>query len=530
MPGSPKIPLFVISLTSARTVINLTPLAGHFLRCHCFVFLILGSGNIHADPPPTYPVHRPSREAMPPSSSHLTIYPDLHRQVVKGLGFEIQSDSIASGNRGLPETTSSVPHDLTPTERERFYEEMLKGFRYCRLAGGLYWRGLDPEQKHFQPRWPEQLEEIREMITSSGIEGVSFEYWSPAPYWKATGRLEGKSGAPNVLRCFAEGFEADPEYQGNVDWFLQDFAAACRRDLETLRAAGIPIRMWGLQNEPLVDNFYSTCEYNPPNYTRTFLAVAPAIRAFNPDITIIADTGYDWEFKLIRPVLNDPGQAHLVDALVLHHIGSDSAVVDPPPEPSGKPRFQNEYEYLEGPASPSRCLNTTQHIMNWFQIGEAPTWFWFHALKPYKNAEASGYSLGFWRPIDDPDDSNYPEGLNPGHWIWNRYNWHAVGSFIHHMPWNSQVVEAQHTLDDNDLRWLAFKRPGGKLSIVLSNRSFAPHTFHVDTRRPNATFRGFRYTPESAGPGFIGVPIGVRNGPEIAPKLPDMSWEFWEEE
>ena len=45
----------------------------------------------------------------------------------------------------LPETTTSVPHDLLPPERLRFYQEMLKGFRYCRLAGGLYWRGLDPE-------------------------------------------------------------------------------------------------------------------------------------------------------------------------------------------------------------------------------------------------------------------------------------------------------------------------------------------------------------------------------------------------
>jgi DNA primase len=35
-------------------------------------------------------------------------------------------------------------------------EEMLTGFRYCRLAGGLYWRATDPQGKHLRPRWPEQ--------------------------------------------------------------------------------------------------------------------------------------------------------------------------------------------------------------------------------------------------------------------------------------------------------------------------------------------------------------------------------------
>src|SRR5947209_5221930 len=62
-------------------------------------------------------------------------------QVILGLGYEIQSDSIGSDNHGLPEKVVAVPHDLRPEERERFYRDMLKGFRYCRLAMGLYLRG-----------------------------------------------------------------------------------------------------------------------------------------------------------------------------------------------------------------------------------------------------------------------------------------------------------------------------------------------------------------------------------------------------
>ncbi len=94
----------------------------------------------------------------------------------------------------------------------RFYNEMLKGFRYCRLAGGLYWRGLDADQKQLAPRWPEQLTELRDMIKTAGIEGVSFEYWSPAPYWKANRSYVhlGKTDYYNKLRCFTGKFANDP--------------------------------------------------------------------------------------------------------------------------------------------------------------------------------------------------------------------------------------------------------------------------------------------------------------------------------
>jgi O-glycosyl hydrolase len=479
---------------------------------------------------PEYPVERPPRKTAPPAESNVRVYPDRVKQRIAGLGFEIQSDSINSGNRGLPEETTSVPHDLTPAERERFVREMLDGFRYCRLAGGLYWRGYDAEKKYLQPRWPGQLKELREMITAAGIEGVSFEYWSPPPFWKANGKYTGRDWTENKLRCFGKDFKNDPVYHGDVDRFLRDYADACLRDLQTLRKHGIPIAMWGLKNEPPVNQYYSTCVYTPAEYARTFREVAPRVRAFDPKIMIIADTAFTWKFNYIRPVLNDPATAGLVDALVIHHIGSDSATVDPPPEPSGKPRFQNEYEYLKGPTSPARCLNTVQHIMNWFQRGEAPTWFWIHALKPYKNEEASGYSLGFWRPKNDLDDSRYPRGLKPGHWVWNKYNWHAVGSFLRHMPWDCQAVEVSEKRSDEDLRIFAFKRPNGKLTIVLSNRSFSGHQFNVDTGLRNRVFRGYRYTPEVAGDDCQGVPLGEMRGGQISPRVPDMAWEFWEEQ
>jgi len=490
------------------------------------ITLVLGVPSLRAE----YPVQRPARPTPAAPESQFTIHPEQEKQLINGIGFEIQSDSIASGNQGLPAATTSVPHDLVPAERERFYREMLKGFRYCRLAGGLYWRGEDhPDQQFLKPRWAAQLTEIRDMLKAADVEGVSFEYWSPSPFWKANRKYNGRDRTENVLRCFGKNFANDPDYKGDVGRFLQDFAAACRHDLQTLRDNGISISMWGLQNEPICDVKYPSCVYTPQNYSQTFLTVAPVIRAFDPKIQIIADS---WDLSFIKPVLQNPEQSKLVDALVIHHIGSDSKQVSAQLINPGKPTFQNEYEYLKGPTSPARCLNTVQHIMNWFQLGQAPTWFWIHALKPIGNVEASGYSLGFWRPIDDPtpgDDPKFP-GLKPGHWTWNKYNWHAVGSFVKHLPWDSRAVAVTEQIADPDLRVLAFKKANGKLTIVLSNRSFAEHTFHVQTGLQDAVFKGYRYTPDEAGPDFKGLAIGSMTGDTITPRLADLSWEFWEQQ
>lgn len=610
------------------------------------------------------------------------VHPDRPLQKIWGLGFEIQSDSIGSGNQGLPENRVAVPHDLVPAERARLADEMLRGFRYCRLAGGLYWRGLDPEEKFLRPRWPEQLAELRELLGRAGVEGLSFEYWSPAPYWKANRRYVGSSvdDPTNVLRCFGPDFANDPVYRGDVDRFLRDFAAALAADVRTLKAAGLKVAMWGLQNEPHARGAgYSKCPYEKSeDYVRAYTAAAAAIRQLDPAILLFGDTDSAFPRRL-GPAMKGPAVAALVDAYVVHTIGFDSETVraihakitaELPP----RPWFQNEYEYLTGGATPERCLNTVQHIMNSFQLAGNPTWFWIHALKPFKNAEASGYSLGFWRSLAEPGTAtvheqpqrwrdgpelgalpaawrsaeiisatrgdpaqpgfafdfsvnqpvtvlllaqdwgdyapgagwepaevpapawsggkdrvyrrSFPAGpiaipahtgqregrfgaphlvfvqpsapqsframiginmpiqirsealalersvarLKPGHWTYNPYNWHAVGSFVKRLPWDSTAVAVDEAKADADARIFAFKRPNGKLTVVVSNRTAGDRVFDISTGRPGAAWRGFRYTPDSAGDGTRGVPIGGHTGPNLRPMLPRLSWEFWEEQ
>lgn len=79
-------------------------------------------------------------------------------------------------------------------------------------------------------------------------------------------------------------------------------------------------------------------------------------------------------------------------------------------------------------------------------------WTEANAPKPIGNAEASGYSLGFWRPalaIDPKDDAKY---------------------------------------------------------------------------------KGFRYTPDNTGDDCKGVEIGTLQGGIISPSVPDLTWEFWEQQ
>ena len=604
----------------------------------------------------------------------IAVHPDQPKQVIKGIGFEIQSDSIGSGNHGLPDDKASVPHDLVPAERERLAKEMLKGFRYCRLAGGLYWRGLDAENKHLLPRWPEQLQEVKQLLDAAGIEGLFFEYWSPAPFWKSNRSFSG-----GILRCFGADFAEDPDYRGEKVQFLKDFARAVVADIKTLQTAGLKIMMWGLQNEPDTGHItYSTCIYDrPEDYIQAYTAVAGAVRAFDPDILLFSDTAGVYPSK-IAPAMQDPVVASLVDAYAVHIVGSGSDV----PESVFKkisetlpkrPWFQNEYEYLDGDSTPERCLNTVHHIMNSFQRAECPTWFWIHCLKPVTNAEASGYSLGFWKSpvpsapvpsaeafrrwVGGPEFTSLPDQLKayelvsvtwkdpqqaaigykcwvnqpviawlvvedvggltldpewqptgltstwngrkdrifkrpfpkgsvvipaataaggdhhaaphtvfieatdaatfrlfidhglpmqirsqalaierrssaikPGHWVTNPYNWHAVGSFVRHMPWDCTAIAITEGVYNSNARIFTFKRPDQKLTVVLSNGSAASRSFAIATRLGGASWKGFRYTPEEAGSNTMGVAIGDAAGAELKPTLPPMSWEFWEQQ
>ncbi len=440
-----------------------------------------------------------------------TIRVDQPRQTIWGLGFEIQSDSIGSANQGLPEKVSAVPHDLVAAERARLYGEMLKGFRYCRLAMGLYLRGTDAAGKHVVERYAGQMRDLKELQETAGVEGFAVEYWSPTLYWKSTGRYQG-----GTLKSFDAAF-------------LAEFGEALVEDVRYLERHGLKVAQWGLQNEPPVDHgIYSTCSYTGPQYYAAMKAAAPRIRAAFPKIFIHADSwgGQSTEgSKLIR---KDAELLKLIDGWTWHRIGADSnemieraALFNEGAE--GRPVFNNEFEYLKGPATDDRFVNTAQSLMNWFTFENAPAWFWLHALKPTYNAEASGYALGFWRPNDDEDMSRMGS-IQKGHWAYNRQNWHSLAGFLKYLPWDSVRLQVEEDEVRKDNRILAWRTPAGKLAFAVTNRSGRPFEFRVDTGRERRMF-GFRYTPAEAG-----IALGAQSGAAVKATVPNLAIEFWVEQ
>lgn len=441
---------------------------------------------------------------------------ERYRQTILGLGFEIQSDSIGSGNAGLPEGKASVPHDLVPSELNRFYSEMIRGggdrgFRYCRLALGLYLRGLSEDGRNIIGRWPEQMNELRDMVAGSGLEGMSVEYWSPAPYWKSNGSWVG-----GTLKHEDQGF-------------LSQFADAVLRDVAYLEENGLPVVWWGLQNEPDLVTTYSSCTYTDSLYFNAFRTAASRLRAKHPSIRIHANSFGGQHGIGGAAIRADERTLALVDAWTWHRIGTDSRELHPgmgnfSDKSMGRPVYNNEFEYLawDAKAAPWYTVNTAQSIMNWMVFHDSPTWMWLHALKPTYNDESLGYSLGIWRPWDDDDFSQFPD-LPKGHWTWNAPNWNAISGFLRHLPWNAVRVEVDEPQLDINRRIMAWIGPDRRRTFVLTNRTDIPHKFEVNVGS-KAAFSGTRY-----GHDINNQSLGTKAAMTLSIDVPAYGIEFWTE-
>ncbi|OGS36584.1 MAG: hypothetical protein A2293_00860 [Elusimicrobia bacterium RIFOXYB2_FULL_49_7] len=114
-------------------------------------------------------------------------------------------------------------------------------------------------------------------------------------------------------------------------------------------------------------------------------------------------------------------------------------------------------------------------IMNWFVFADSPTWFWLHALKPTTNAEAAGYSLGFWRPESDTDFTHFST-IPKGHWDYNPQNFNAIAGFLKYMPWNSVRYEVSEDTVRGDNR--PFHRVLGRRVISILYYSLLQADYH----------------------------------------------------
>ncbi|QKW17734.1 hypothetical protein HUT16_00465 [Kitasatospora sp. NA04385] len=474
------------------------------------------------------------------------------RQTILGLGFEIQSDHIGATNNTMDPNDpviSGAPHDLTAAERTRFYQKILMagrsdhGFRYCRLGQGLWLRGVSADRKQIVGRWSTQMAELLEMHTQAKLDGLAATYFTPAPYWKSTQSLMN-----GTLACFDPKFTTThPEYNGDKSRFLNDFGDSVVRDLKYLEDSGLPVRFWGLQNEPGNWNrLYGSCGYTGDSYRQTFAAVAPKVRAAFPGVTIHVDSRDGQSGAFGTAVRGDAAAVQYVDAWT-HHYTSQSAdkLITAPSyyldNALGKPVFNDEFEW-EGSTTGNyeHTVDTAQSIMNWMVFANSPTWFWLHALKPTYTDTSVGYGLGIWRPQDDGDFGKYPN-IQTGHWDYNPPVWNAISGFVQYLPWNSVRHHVDEPVDPAtgkpyvDKRIMAWKTPQGKLVFALTYRvpnaktaTAAPYTFTIDTGSTR-TFTGHRYrwSPHTQPLAENNVLQATRQGPGLSITMEPNTIEFW---
>ncbi|MDR3799912.1 MAG: hypothetical protein P4K93_17315 [Terracidiphilus sp.] len=458
------------------------------------------------------------------SAGSYTIRFDMPQQVIRGIGVEIQSDSIGSGNAGMPDEITAVPHDLTPAERARLYKKMLHGFRYVRLAMGLYLRGTDAEQKHIVERYAGQMDDLRAMQDAAGIEGFDVEYWSPAPNWK-----QGKTYYGGTIA-------------GRDPAFLNAFSDALADDVRYLKAHGLRVAQWGLQNEPGVGHprstgreldddskqSYATCYYSPNDYAAALKAAAPKVRALVPNVEIHAPSWDGPAGEFAAAIRRDPELLKQINAWTWHQIGSDSNKQIEKQQwymrdAGGKPVYSNEFEYQpwDKPGFNSYFMNTGQSFMNWMVFENSPTWYWLHALKPVTNMEAGTYALGFWRPYGELKQNLRP-ALEAGHWEFNPQNWNAIAGFVKYLPWDSTRLLVEEDTVRHDQRILVWRAKDGRVGIALSNRGTAAFTFHLHGL-PHGTLHGHGYTVAA-----VNLPLGQKQcGGDVAITVQPQSFEFW---
>lgn len=445
---------------------------------------------------------------------------DTPKQTIEGIGVELQSDAFGPNYRN-DDPLKGVPYELTVSERRRLSKEVLKGFRYLRLASGLWFRGLTDDEKNIVERYPGQAQDILNLMNDAGMEAISYEYWSVAPYWKSSNHLVSGS-----IKQF------DPD-------FLDELGDALAKDVQYMLDKGFKIRAWGLQNEaaqPTTNVLnYPHVYYTAENYVSVFKAVVPKIKKVIPEAEIIAETMNGCLGKFGSAIRKDPEALELLDTWVYHKTGSNADLMIEKAElmskdRCGKPIYTNEYEYfseqMEAWSDEFRMVNIANNVMNWMTFLDAPTWYWLHVLKPINDSNHKGFGLGVYRPVGYSGMQDEYGGLQEGHWQIQPVNYNGIAGFAHHLPWDSvryEVKEPEPTRTDQ--RIMAWISPEGKRGFVLTNRSAATFDFVLDLTAANVEFNGYLYDRDYNNKSLS----PIKGGAKCTVRLDPWSIQFWVE-
>ena len=493
---------------------------------------------------------------------------------------EIQPDSWDGSNCDTDKISRlwGFPHSLLSSEQVRIKDDVLKGngygIMYIRFPLGFAYRGyrnIDETSglaKNIGERYSQQNTALKlffENIAKAG-GGLAPEYWCPAPYWVTGGAYHYSSG--NKLTAGGEydrtitlaSIKSSDPVQYNAQ--IEAFTDAIVDDLEYLHQNICPVRMFGLQNEPVYGSQpYGACQYDEQTYNDVLEVLYPKIQAstvlstYNNELNevklLVASSDEGSPFSGIAATYikkhsnNIWGYAHHMMRKISGEVAYEGANRGADYYKSehytnyvkmGHSNvFCNEYEYFgnnfDGDTNDFRCSNNMLHLINELVYGRAKVLHpVIHICKPIGQTASStntkGYCLyaanlkgEYGTDILATTNSN---NLAKGTYYTNATMYNSWKMFNDNLPVNSYVVgDYINTVKNGG--YVVLKH-SGKLYIFMANNGSEDILITL-TFDKNKHLNGKYYDAKC-----IGKPIESVNGNTINFVVPAYSGQCWIED
>lgn len=493
---------------------------------------------------------------------------------------EIQPDSWDGSNCDTDKISRlwGFPHSLLSAEQVRIKDDVLKGngygIMYIRFPLGFAYRGyrnIDKTSglaKNIGERYSQQNTALKlffENIAKAG-GGLAPEYWCPAPYWLTGGAYHSSSG--NKLTAggeydrtitLASIKNSDPvQYNAQIEAFTD----AIVDDLEYLHQNICPVRMFGLQNEPVYGSQpYGACQYDEQTYNDVLEVLYPKIQEsavlsiYNNEsnevklLVASSDEGNPFSGIAATYIKNHSnniwGYTHHMMRKISGEVAYEGANRGADYYKSNHYTnyvkmghsnvFCNEYEYFsnnfDGDTNDFRCSNNMLHLINELVYGRAKVLHpVIHICKPIGQTASSTNTKGYCLyaanlkgdyGIDILASTN-SNNLAKGTYYTNATMYNSWKMFNDNLPVNSYVV-GDYINTVNNGGYVVLKH-SGKLYIFMANNGDEDILITL-TFDKNKHLSGKYYDAKC-----IGKPIESVNGNTINFVVPAYSGQCWIED
>lgn len=482
---------------------------------------------------------------------------------------EIQPDSWDGSVCATDSTTKTwgFPYSLLPAERNRIRELIMHGngtnIMYIRFPLGFAYRGyrnIDETTglaKNIGERFTGQNTTLKEWFSKISIAGggLAPEYWCPPPYWVTSQSYNGANqlragGTYEATKTLASIKTTDEtQYNAQIDAFTD----AIVDDLEYLHQNIAPVRMFGLQNEPVYSTQpYGACKYDKQTYNDVLEALIPKINAssilstYNDEPNEVkihvassdepspfggvastfienhSDLIWGYSHHSMRKASGEAGDGYGADwykSTGFSNIKADKSNV-----------FINEYEYFSTTYGTDefRCSNNMLRMINELIYGGAKVLHpVIHICKPLGQSLSStntkGYCL-FETNLNgeygvDIDNSKNTNALAKGTFTPNKTMWNSWSLFADNLPIGSYMV-GDYSVQSDNIGYVVFKNQN-KLYIFMANNSSENTSIKLtfDSRKE---FEGKLYNIDNCG-----AKIKNKRGTTIEFKLSGYSGQCW---